>query len=83
MKMSNKVYDVLKWTLMIFIPATITLIGTLGQIYDFKTEVVVLTISAIATFFGAITGISNINYHKVDYTSDTVGDDGNEEESNE
>lgn len=66
MKMHNKVYDILKWSLMIFVPALITLIGTLGQIYNFDTEVIVLTISAIATFLGAITGISNYNYKKGD-----------------
>ncbi len=82
MKMSNKVYEILKYGLWIFIPAVITFIGTLGQIYGFETEVVVLTISAIATFLGAITGISNINYHKEDYTSDTVGE-SYEEESEE
>lgn len=64
MKMHNKIYDVFKWGLMIFIPALITLIGTLGQIYKFDTEIIVLTISAFATFIGAITGISNINYYK-------------------
>lgn len=64
MKLSNKMYDILKWVLMIFVPALITLIGTLGQIYKFDTEIVVLTISAIATFLGAITGISNYNYKK-------------------
>lgn len=84
MKMSNKLYNILKWSLFIFIPAVITLIGTLGQIYGFETEVVVLTISAITTFLGAVTGISNVNYHKEDYTSDTVGEsyeeDGDVEE---
>ena len=47
-----------------FIPAVITLIGTLGKIYNFDTETIILTISAIATFVGAITGISNVNYNK-------------------
>lgn len=79
MRMNNKIYDIFKWGLMIFIPATITLIGSLGQIYKFDTEVIILTISSFATFIGAITGISNINYNKVDYTSDTVGDDNEEE----
>lgn len=64
MKMHNKIYDFLKWSLMIFVPALITLIGTLGQIYNFDTEIIVLTISAIATFLGAITGISSYNYKK-------------------
>ena len=64
MKMSNKVYNILKYALMMFIPAVITLIGTLGKIYNFDTETIILTISAIATFVGAITGISNVNYNK-------------------
>ena len=64
MKLSDKIYKTLKWGLIIFIPALITLIGTLGQIYNFDTETIVLTISAISTFLGVITGISNYNYHK-------------------
>lgn len=83
MRMNNKIYDVFKWGLMIFIPALITLISSLGQIYKFDTQIIILTISTFATFIGAITGISNINYNKVDYTSDTVGDDYQEEEPNE
>ena len=64
MKLNDKVYKVFKWGLIIFIPAVITLIGTLGQIYNFDTEKIVLTISAISTFLGVITGISNYNYSK-------------------
>ena len=62
MKLNNKIYKILKWGLIIFIPALITLLGTLGQIYSFDTEKIVLTISAVATFLGVITGISNYNY---------------------
>lgn len=64
MKLNDKVYNVFKWALIIFIPALITLISTLGQIYKFDTEIIILTISAIATFLGTITGISNYNYKK-------------------
>lgn len=62
--LSNKMYNILKWFLIIFVPALITLIGALGKIYSFDTETIILTISTIATFLGAITGISNINYYK-------------------
>lgn len=65
MKMNDKIYNILKWGLMIFIPAVTTLIGTLGQIYGFDTETIILTITAVATFLGVITGISNYNYKKV------------------
>lgn len=64
MKMSNKVYDKIKYGLFIFIPALITFLGTLGKIYDFDTEVIILTISAITTFIGTITGLSNAKYNK-------------------
>lgn len=64
MKLNDKVYNIFKWALIIFIPALITLISTLGQIYKFDTEIIILTISAIATFIGTITGISNYNYKK-------------------
>lgn len=64
MILNSKLYNILKWGLIIFIPALLTLIGTLGQIYDFDTEKIVLTISAISTFLGVITGISNYNYNK-------------------
>jgi len=66
MKLNDKVYNVFKWGLILFIPALISLIGTLGQIYSFDTEKIVLTISAISTFLGVITGISNYNYKKGD-----------------
>ena len=64
MTLSDRLYKIFKWGLIIFIPALITLIGTLGQIYGFETEKIVLTISAISTFVGVITGISNYNYNK-------------------
>lgn len=64
MKMSNKVYNKLKYFLMIFYPALTLLISTLGTIYDFNVEKILLTISAIVTFIGTITGISNVNYNK-------------------
>lgn len=64
MKLSNKAYDIIKYCLFTFIPATIGLISTLGIIYNFDTEVITLTIGAIATFVGALTGISNYNYNK-------------------
>lgn len=64
MKLNNKIYNKFKWLLMTFIPASIFLISTLGTIYKFDIEIIVQTISAIATFIGAITGISCYNYKK-------------------
>lgn len=67
----NKVYDVLKWILLIFVPAFITLLTTLTMVWgwDIPLEAIVTTISAIATFLGALIGISTKNYRK------SLGDD--------
>lgn len=64
MKLNNKIYDIIKYFLMIFYPALTLLISTLGTIHGFETEKILLTISAIVTFVGTITGISNYNYKK-------------------
>ena len=64
MKLNDKAYNFLKWFLIIFVDALITLIGSLGQIYGFDTEKIILTIASISTFLGIITGISNHNYYK-------------------
>lgn len=73
MKMSNKVYDVLKFIAMIFLPALGTLYFTLAQIWNFPYgEQVVGTIAAIDTFLGAILGISTSNYNKDDDADVTI-----------
>ena len=64
MKLNNKAYDIIKWILLVGVAPTIALITGLGELYNFDTTVIVGTISLIATFLGAITGISNINYKK-------------------
>ena len=64
MKLSDNAYNILKWALMIVVPALITLISSLGTIYGWNTSTITLTIAAIATFLGVITGISNSNYYK-------------------
>lgn len=62
--MSNKVYDVLKWILLVAVAPTITLITGLGELYGFDTTIIVGTISLFATFFGGLLGVSNIKYKK-------------------
>jgi len=62
--LKDEIYNVFKWGLIIFVPSLITLISSLGQIYKFDTEVIILTIAAVSTFIGTITGISDKNYKK-------------------
>lgn len=68
MVLNDKIYNFIKWLLITFVPALLVLIETLGVIYNYDTQVLILTISAIATFLGAIVGISNTNYNKLKNT---------------
>lgn len=62
MEISNKVYDILKWIIVIVSPALITLITTLGELYGFESAVICGTISAITVFAGAVLQISSATY---------------------
>lgn len=65
MKMSNKVYDVLKWIAMYLLPALGTLYFAVANIWGFPYgEEVVGTITAVDTFLGVILGISTAQYNK-------------------
>ena len=65
MKMSNKVYDVLKYIAQIVLPALGTLYFALAKIWGFPygTEIVG-TISAVDAFLGALLKISTDQYNK-------------------
>lgn len=64
MKLPDNLYTILKWICLIVVPALITLISTLGTIYGQDMTTVTATIGAVATFVGALIGISNSNYYK-------------------
>ena len=65
MKMSNKVYDVLKWVALYLLPAVGTLYFALAGIWGLPYgEQVVGTITAVDTFLGVLLGISNAQYKK-------------------
>ena len=65
MKMSNKVYDVLKWIALILLPALGTLYFALAKIWGFPYAAeIVGTISAVDAFLGALLGISTAQYNK-------------------
>jgi hypothetical protein len=62
-----KLYDVVKYLVMIVIPAASTFYATLGTInnWDNVTNVTV-TLAALATLLGALIGISTKNYNNTD-----------------
>lgn len=63
--MSNKMYDVLKWIAMVFLPAIATLYFALAGIWGFPYgEEIVGTITAVDTCLGVLLGISSAQYSK-------------------
>ena len=65
MKLSNRVYDVLKWIALYLLPALGTLYFALAGIWAFPYgEEVVGTITALDTFLGVLLGISTAQYRK-------------------
>lgn len=63
--MSNKVYDILKWIALVFLPALIMFVGVILNCFNVTYTDIILTImTAFETFLGSILGISNINYNK-------------------
>ena len=64
MILNNKLFTILKWILATAVAPTIALITGLGELYNFDATLIVGTISLVATFLGALLGISSINYSK-------------------
>lgn len=65
MKMSNTVYDVLKYIAQIVLPALGTLYFALAKIWNFPYGAeIVGTISAVDAFLGALLKISTDQYNK-------------------
>ena len=63
MKMSNKVYDVLKWVALILLPAMATFYAAIAAVWGLPyTEQVVGTITAVDTLLGTLLKISSSNY---------------------
>lgn len=60
--LGDKFYTILKWILATAIAPTITLITGLGKLYKFDTTLIVGTIGLLASFLGALLGVSNYNY---------------------
>lgn len=65
MKISNKLYDILKWLVIIVLPAAGTLYAALSTVWGWTySEEIVTTITAVDTFLGAVLCISSATYNK-------------------
>lgn len=70
MKLNDKLYDILKWLVIIVLPACATLYAALSSVWGWPfAEQVTTTITAVDTFLGAVLCISTVSYHKGDKTN--------------
>ena len=66
MVLNNKVYDILKWVVVIVIPAITTAYVGLATIWGFPYATEIAKTSAVVcTLLGALLGISTAQYNKV------------------
>ena len=65
-KLPDKVYNVLKWLLIIVIPALMTLFNGLALVWqwDIPIEAIDTTVGLVLTCLGTILGISTAAYNK-------------------
>ena len=62
--MSDKIYDILKWVAIVFLPALITFVGViLTSLKVGNAEVILTIMNAFAVFLGTILGVSTIKYN--------------------
>ena len=65
MKLKDSVYDVLKWIVMIVIPALTTAYVGLASVWGWPyAEPIAKTSAIVCTLLGAILGISTAQYNK-------------------
>jgi len=65
MKMSNRCFDIMKWFVMVVIPALTTAYVGLSSVWGWPyAEAVAKTSAIVCTMLGALLGISTIQYQK-------------------
>ena len=74
MKLSNKVYDILKFIAQIVLPAVATFYVTIAGIWGLPLgDEISRTVMAIDTLLGAILMISSHQYNKLELTGESEG----------
>ena len=75
MKLNSKLFDVLKWVVMVCIPACTTAFVGLDAVFHWGCGEIVAKVSAIVcTLLGTLLGLSSITYYKEQYPPDGEGD---------
>lgn len=65
MKLPDKVYNILKWTSIVAMPALATFVTVIFKVWELPNgDPIAQTITALGTLLGALLCISNANYKK-------------------
>ena len=84
MNMKNETFDKLKWISMILIPALVTLVLAVGQIWSLPYyEKIGATIAAFGVFLGALLKVSTSAYNKINdeiAVGEAIEEDGDQGE---
>ncbi len=65
MILNDKAYEILRWVVIIILPACTTLFSVIGGTFNIPYTEQILTVAvAVDTFLGTIFGISKIAYDK-------------------
>lgn len=65
MRLNDKLYDCLKWIAILLLPSLATLVAVIFKIWNLPYgNEIAQTITALATFLGALLGISTVQYRK-------------------
>ena len=68
MKMANKTYDILKWIVLIVMPAFAVFVGVVGhELSWIHTDTFVTILNAFTAFLGVSLGFSNKSFKDENY----------------
>ena len=63
-RLNGKVYEILKWITVIFLPALVGFIYALGEALGFDAVTICKVITAVQIFLGCLIGVSTVSYNK-------------------
>lgn len=62
--MNNTIYNILKWLVLIALPALSTFLFCLSNLWGFDATIIIGSIAALETFLGSLIGVSTYQYNK-------------------
>lgn len=60
---SNKVYNIIKWAVLVALPGISTFIGVIGKAYGWsETELAIVSLNAFTVLLGTLAGVSAVKF---------------------